>query len=579
MGSTPANRAKQSQISEEPLLDVRGLKVSFGKGEKAVSAVKDLSFHVDAGETVAIVGESGSGKSVTSLSIMRLVEFGGGTIADGNIMFRNRAGNSTDIAALNEKSAQKTRGDEISMIFQEPMTSLNPVFQVGDQIVEAITVHQNKSQKEAKKIAAEMLETVRIPDAASVMKRFPHQLSGGMRQRVMIALALCCTPQLLIADEPTTALDVTVQAQILQLIRDVQKSQNMAVLFITHDMGVVAEMADRVIVMYRGEMVEEGDVESIFSSPQHPYTKALLNAVPRLGAMNGTREPAPFQLLDADSGGNGSPHNTHLIPVDYSADPLLTVRGLTTRFDLHEGLLGRVRNRVHAVEQIDLDIWPGETLGMVGESGCGKSTTGRSILRLVESSFTKLNFAGQEISDLTDENLRRLRQEIQFIFQDPYASLNPRLTVGYSICEPMLIHGLETKANAFDKAVWLLEQVGLSADHAKRFPHAFSGGQRQRIAIARALSTNPKLIIADEAVSALDVSVQARLLDLLRGLVRDMGLSAIIVTHDLAVVRLLADRLMVMKSGRVVEAGLTDQVLDDPQHAYSQLLVSSVLQV
>ncbi|MET3601714.1 ABC transporter ATP-binding protein [Martelella mangrovi] len=562
---------------DDVLLDVEGLSVAFGGQATPFSAVRNFNLTVKRGETVAVVGESGSGKSVTALSVMRLVEFGGGRIDSGTISLRRRNGATSDIASLSEDEARGMRGNEIAMIFQEPMTSLNPVLLIGEQIIEAIVTHQDKSRREAGRIAFEMLELVRIPNARAIMKRYPHQLSGGMRQRVMIALALCCNPQLLIADEPTTALDVTIQAQILRLIRDLQAKTGMSVLFITHDMGVVAEVADRVVVMYRGEKVEEGPVETIFKAPQHPYTKALLNAVPRLGAMTGTRSPAPFRLLAYGETAAAQKNDEAPAPaVDYSAPPLLSVRGLTTRFDIHEGIFSRVKSRVHAVEQIDLDIWPGETLGMVGESGCGKSTTGRSLLKLVQSDYQSFTFDNRNMSELAAADLRRLRRQIQFIFQDPYASLNPRLTVGFSICEPMLIHGIENRANAMDRAVWLLEQVGLSADHAHRYPHAFSGGQRQRIAIARALSTNPKLIIADEAVSALDVSVQAQVINLMIDLQRRFGISYLFISHDMAVVERISHRVAVMYLGQIVEHGQRASVFENPHHSYTKRLMSAV---
>ncbi|MFV0334506.1 MAG: dipeptide ABC transporter ATP-binding protein [Tropicimonas sp.] len=554
------------------LLEIDGLNVSFGQGEDVTKAVRNLSLHVGRGETVAIVGESGSGKSVSALSIMRLVEFGGGRIEGGKIGFAKRDGRQIDIAGLDDEAARQMRGDDIAMIFQEPMTSLNPVFTIGDQIVEAIVTHQDKSRTEARASALEMLEKVRIPDAAQVMTRHPHQLSGGMRQRVMIAMALSCRPQLLIADEPTTALDVTIQAQILRLIRELQDEEGMSVLFITHDMGVVAEVADRVIVMYRGEKVEEGDVETIFNAPQHPYTRALLKAVPRLGAMAGTTEPRPFDVpgIDAD---HKAPATA--APVDYNAEPLLSVRGLTTRFDITGGLFGRVTKRVHAVEHLDLDIWPGETLGLVGESGCGKSTTGRSILKLVEAESERLRFNGEDLSSLSRAELQKLRRQVQFVFQDPYASLNPRLTVGYSIAEPILLHKLASRREAFDKAVWLLEQVGLSADHARRYPHAFSGGQRQRIAIARALATDPRLIIADEAVSALDVSVQAQVVNLLMDLQDRFGLAYLFISHDMAVVERISHRVAVMYLGQIVETGPRSAIFEDPRHAYTRRLMAA----
>ena len=555
-----------------PLLDIRNLSVSFGNDGVRTQAVQGLRITVNSGETVAIVGESGSGKSVSALAIMRLVEFGGGRIESGEIRLRRRNGAMVDICTLDEDQARELRGNEIAMIFQEPMTSLNPVFTIGHQLVEAITTHQDKTKSQARTVAREMLEKVRIPDAARTMRLHPHQLSGGMRQRVMIAMSLACRPQLLIADEPTTALDVTIQAQILGLMRDLQDEENMSILFITHDMGVVAEIADRVVVMYRGEKVEEGSVEAIFRAPQHPYTKALLAAVPRLGAMSESDLPGPFDRLESEDGG-ATPVPAK--PIDYDAEPLLSVRGLTTGFDIRGGILNRVHSRVHAVEGIDLDIWPGETLGLVGESGCGKSTTGRSILRLVESQSDLLRFAGHDLTDMQPSQLQRLRKDVQFIFQDPYASLDPRLTVGYSICEPMLIHGLESRKGATEKAAWLLEQVGLLPEHADRYPHAFSGGQRQRIAIARALSTDPKLVIADEAVSALDVSIQAQVVNLMMDLQRRFDLAYLFISHDMAVVERVSHRVAVMYLGQIVETGPRRAVFDRPEHPYTRHLMSA----
>ncbi len=553
------------------LLSVRNLTVAFGKDNVSSPVVKGLDLDVKKGETVAIVGESGSGKSVTALSMMRLIEFGNGNIIDGTINLVRRDGKTSDICKLDDESARTLRGDEISMIFQEPMTSLNPVFTIGEQLIEAVATHQKKSRKDAAAIAIEMLEKVRIPDARNLMKRYPHHLSGGMRQRVMIAMALSCRPQLLIADEPTTALDVTIQAQILRLIHDLQVENGMSVLFITHDMGVVSEIADRVIVMFRGEKVEEGPVKDIFANPQHPYTKALLQAVPRLGSMKGTDLPNRFAIPGEEPRIDAAP----AAKIDYTKPPLLSVRELTTHFDIKEGLLSKTTKRVHAVEGIDIDIWSGETLGLVGESGCGKSTTGRSILKLVQSQSSRLLFDGQDMSSMANTDLQKLRRQIQFVFQDPYASLNPRLTVGYSICEPMLIHRLETPKNAMEKAVWLLEQVGLSAEHAKRYPHAFSGGQRQRIAIARALGTDPKLIIADEAVSALDVSVQAQVINLMMDLQEKFGLAWLFISHDMAVVERVSHRIAVMYLGQIVETGTRRNVFENPGHAYTQRLMDA----
>jgi glutathione transport system ATP-binding protein len=431
-------------LPPDRVLEVDRLGVRFTTPERSVDAVRDLSFHIDRGETLAVVGESGSGKSVTSLALMRLVEYGGGRIVQGRMAFRTLSGNVLDLASAGKATMRGIRGSQIAMIFQEPMTSLNPSLSVGDQIAESIRVHQHKGRAESRAEALRMLDLVRIPEARAMLDRFPHQLSGGMRQRVVIAMALCCRPSLLIADEPTTALDVTIQAQVLQLIRELQAEMRMAVLFITHDMGVVAEVADRVLVMLKGDKVEEGAAESLFNSPRHPYTRALLAAVPRLGAMRGTELPARFDVLGDVTGirpaGTESPPPAH-DTVRREQGPVLSVRRLTTRFDLRSGLFSRVTRRVHAVEGVTFDLYPGETLSLVGESGCGKSTTGRSLLRLVHSQAGQVLLGGQDITRLGSGQLQPVRRQMQYVFQDPYASLNPRQTVGYSIMEPLLVHG------------------------------------------------------------------------------------------------------------------------------------------
>jgi glutathione transport system ATP-binding protein len=565
------------------VLAVDDLTVRFSTSERTVDAVKNLSFHVDHGETLAVVGESGSGKSVTSLALMRLVEHGGGRILGGRMAFRRRSGEVLDLAQTRDAEMRNIRGADIAMIFQEPMTSLNPVFTAGEQIAEAIRIHQGKNNAAARAEALRMLELVRIPEARNVLDRFPHQLSGGMRQRVMIAMALSCKPQLLIADEPTTALDVTIQAQILQLIRELQKEMRMGVLFITHDMGVVAEIADRVLVMYRGDKVEAGSSDTVFASPQHPYTKALLSAVPKLGAMQGTDLPAKFDLLrtePAAGGGNEGAAGTSAMrqptTVREDAGPILRVRDLVTRFDVRSGLFGRVKRRVHAVEKISFDLYPGETLALVGESGCGKSTTGRSLLRLVESQSGAIEFGGKNIRELPTRELQALRRNIQFIFQDPFASLDPRVTVGFSIMEPLLIHGIAKGAEAQQRVDWLLQKVGLPPEVAQRYPHEFSGGQRQRIAIARALALNPKVVVADESVSALDVSIQAQIVNLMLDLQRELGVAFLFISHDMAVVERISHRVAVMYLGQIVEIGPRRAVFESPQHAYTRKLMAAV---
>jgi len=555
-------------------LVVSGLSVEFRTTERVVHAVRDVSFTLARGETLAIVGESGSGKSVTALSVMRLVEHGGGRITSGRLEFARPDGTSLDLARADPATMRAIRGAEMAMIFQEPMTSLNPVYTAGEQIAEAIRFHQGMDRSAAQREALRMLEQVRIPEARQVLSRYPHQLSGGMRQRVMIAMALSCKPRLLIADEPTTALDVTIQAQILALIRVLQDEMHMAVMFITHDMGVVAETADRVLVMYRGRKVEEGAAESIFHAPRHTYTKALLSAVPMLGSMSERDGPAPFPLPGAEGNRAATPAAAPRAPPGDS--PLLKVRGLTTRFALPSGLLGRTRRRVHAVEHVSFDMYAGETLGLVGESGCGKSTTGRSLLRLVAIEGGSIEFGGRDLVSLPANELRTLRREIQMVFQDPFASLDPRLTVGFSVAEPLYIHGVAAGSEAEDRVAELLTQVGLSPDHAQRYPHEFSGGQRQRLAIARALALQPKVIVADEAVSALDVSIRAQIVNLMLELQARLGVSYLFISHDMAVVERISHRVAVMYLGQIVEIGPRRAVFGNPRHPYTRKLLAAV---
>lgn len=574
--------------SDRNVLEVQGLTVRFDTSERSVVAVKDLGFHVRAGEVLAIVGESGSGKSVTSLSVMRLIEHGGGTIASGKISFTRRNGGKLDLAKAADSVMRTIRGGEISMIFQEPMTSLNPVFSVGTQVAEAVMLHQGLSHAEAEAEALRMLELVRIPEAKQILKRYPHQLSGGMRQRVMIAMALSCKPSLLIADEPTTALDVTIQAQILQLIRQLQEEMGMAVIFITHDMGVVAEVADRVLVMYHGEAVEEGTCEQIFHNPRHPYTQSLLAAVPRLGSMRGTDEPAPFPLLritdpEAEQLGTADMDET---PVDMpepvasvpsvSDGPVLSVDNLITRFDVETGFWGKVKRRVHAVEQVSFNLYPGETLGLVGESGCGKSTIGRSLSGLETPRSGSIVFNGQELTQVSGSQLQKLRRNIQYVFQDPYAALDPRLTVGFSIMEPLLIHKVCSRQEAERRVGELLERVDLDPAMAVRYPHEFSGGQRQRVCIARALAMNPEIIIADESVSALDVSVRAQIINLLLALQKEFRIAFLFISHDMAVIERVCHRVAVMYLGQIVELGSRRDVFENPLHPYTKRLMSAV---
>jgi glutathione transport system ATP-binding protein len=585
-------------LTGSQVLAAHDLNVNFISEGRIVEAVRHMSFVINRGETLAIVGESGSGKSVTALSIMRLVEQGGGRLDSGPILLRRRNGQVLDLALASQSTLSSVRGADMAMIFQEPMTSLNPVFPVGEQIAESIRLHQDMDHREARAQALHMLDLVRIPDAKAMLNRFPHQLSGGMRQRVMIAMALSCKPALLIADEPTTALDVTIQAQILQLIRSLQREMQMGVMFITHDMGVVAEMADRVLVMYRGDNVEAAPVNDLFAAPRHPYTKALLAAVPKLGSMAGSDFPAKYSLPNrsgdqpglstapqvresramgpADQQGDLIQASLAQNTVPPGASPILQVKELVAGFDLRGGLFNRVRQRVHAVEKVSFSLYPGETLALVGESGCGKSTTGRALLRLVESQSGDIIFNGNSIIHLKGRALQHLRRDIQFIFQDPYASLDPRLTVGYSIMEPLLVHGVARGKAAQQRVASLLERVGLLPEHAQRYPHEFSGGQRQRICIARSLALNPKVVIADESVSALDVSIQAQIINLMLDLQREFGIAFLFISHDMAVVERISHRVAVMYLGQIVEMGPRRQVFACPQHPYTRKLMSAV---
>ena len=553
-----------------PVLSVENLQTAFRVGGQWRWAVEDLSFDVAPGETVAIVGESGSGKSVTALSVMRLVSAANGRI-QGRIALEGR-----DLLALSEEEMRKVRGNDVAMIFQEPMTSLNPVLTVGFQIAEALRYHRGLDAGAAMAEALRMLDKVRIPSAKTRFDNYPHQLSGGMRQRVMIATALACKPKLLIADEPTTALDVTIQAQILELIKTLQDEERMSVLFITHDMGVVAEIADRVVVMWKGRKLEDAPAAQVFNNPVHGYTKALLAAVPKLGDMNGHARPLRFPRIDPDDGKVEGKPVEQPDTVQAAEPPLLEVAGLTTRFGIRGGMLGRLRGQVHAVEDVSFSLRRGETLALVGESGCGKSTTGRSILRLVEPSFGSVRFGGRDVTGLGKSDLRDVRRDMQMIFQDPFASLNPRKSVGSALAEPILVHGLAKGAEAQDRVAELLRKVGLAPEMHVRFPHEFSGGQRQRIAIARALALSPKLVVADEAVSALDVSVQAQVLNLMLDLQAELGLAYLFISHDMAVVERVSHRVAVMYLGEIVEIGPREAVFSDPRHPYTRKLLAAV---
>ncbi|MCZ2496356.1 dipeptide ABC transporter ATP-binding protein [Xylophilus sp. Kf1] len=543
----------------EPLLDIQGLCVDFhGHGRQRARAVDGLGFAIGAGETVALVGESGSGKSVTAFSLLRLIENAGGTIAAGSARFRRAEGRTVDLFALPQAALRALRGKEISMIFQEPMTALNPVMTVGDQIAEVYRLHERISGAEAMARAERMVEAVRLPEPARRLRQYPGELSGGMRQRVAIAMALACRPQLLIADEPTTALDVTVQSEILALIREMQREMGMAVLFITHDMGVVAEIADRVVVMRQGRKVEEAPVRALFSEPAQAYTRELLAAVPRLG----DGSPAPLPAPGAAEG-------------EGAGAPVLEVRGLGKRFPVRTGWFSKAAE-LHAVEGVSFSLRAGETLGLVGESGSGKSTTGRLVSKLIDASEGSVRLCGRDIGGLDNRAMRPLRADIQTIFQDPYASLNPRLAAWDLVSEPLKLHGRLGAAERRQRAAALMERVGLPASMLDRHAHQFSGGQRQRLCIARALSVRPRIIVADESVSALDVSVQARVIELLQDLQKEHGLAYLFISHDMAVVEKMSHRVAVMYRGRIVEIGPTASVLHAPRHAYTRRLLSAV---
>ncbi len=563
-----------SESEADVVLEVSNLAIGFRDEKQVTPAVRHLSFSLKRGETLAIVGESGSGKSVTALSLLRLIEQSGGEVSCDHMYLTRRNRQKVDLTTLSSSQMRGVRGADIAMIFQEPMTSLNPVFTVGEQIAESIRLHQKLGREDALIEARRMLDLVRIPESESILSRFPHQLSGGMRQRVMIAMALSCRPAVLIADEPTTALDVTIQAQILQLIAVLQKEMAMGVIFITHDMGVVADIADRVLVMNQGEAVETGSVAQVFRDPQHPYTKALLAAVPKLGAMNGSSLPRRFPLISPKDPlrQEAETEQDTVVP----GEPILQVRDLVARFPLRTGILNRITREVHAVEGVSFDLWPGETLSLVGESGSGKSTIGRALLRLVENQSGAITFNGERIDTLPANKLQLIRRDIQFIFQDPYASLDPRQTVGDSIIEPLRVHNLLGEAEGRQRVEWLLERVGLKPEHAWRYPHEFSGGQRQRICIARALALNPRVVVADESVSALDVSIRAQIINLLLDLQRELGIAFLFISHDMAVVERISHRVAVMYLGQIVEIGPRRAVFENPQHPYTRKLMSAV---
>ncbi|QJB33746.1 ABC transporter ATP-binding protein [Chitinophaga oryzae] len=573
-------------------LEIQDMEVTFHAHDTTVRAVNHLNLSVGRGEIIGVVGESGSGKSVTSLSVMRLIQ-APGKISHGKILYHHANGQVTDLVQLSETAMRAYRGNEIAMIFQEPMTSLNPLHTCGAQVTEAIRLHKGISLKEAREQAKALFARVKLPDPAVIMDRYPHELSGGQKQRVMIAMAISCEPRLLIADEPTTALDVTVQKAILELLKELQQQMDMSVLFITHDLGVVAELAERVVVMYKGNIVEQGPVQQVFLHPQHPYTKGLLACRPPLDRRL-SRLPVTRDFMETDAQGNiqekaGAVAEVvnRLVISDgelkarqaklAASPPLLEVHGLQTWFPVKKSITGKVLQWYKAVDDVSFTVVQGETLGLVGESGCGKTTLGRSLLRLIEPTGGSIVYKGQDLRSLSPAGMRALRKDMQLIFQDPYASLNPRKSVGAAILEPMQVHGLYgNERRQREKVLELLEKVNLSPEHFNRYPHEFSGGQRQRVVIARALAVDPSFIICDESVAALDVSVQAQVLNLLIRLREEFGFSCIFISHDLSVVRFISDRMMVMQKGRMVETGPADEVYGHPQHPYTRQLIAAI---
>ena len=575
------------------LLEFNNLVTEFHTEGTTVKAVNDISFSLNKGETIGIVGESGSGKSVTSLSAMRLIPSPPGIISGGEIIFHKKNGEKVDLLKASEEEMRSYRGNDIAMIFQEPMTSLNPVFTCGDQVLEAIMLHQKLDKNQAKNLTIELFKKVQLPDPERIYSTYPHQISGGQKQRVMIAMAMSCEPSVLIADEPTTALDVTVQKTILQLMQDLQREQDMGIMFITHDLGVIAELADKVVVMYKGKIVEQGNVWDIFTNPKHPYTKGLLACRPPLEKRYSFL-PTVSDFMKIDENGKIIDNNIsvedftkNLVISDserkekqeklFAKKPVLQLKSLKTYFPIRNGFFGGISSYVKAVNDVTFDVYPGETLGLVGESGCGKTTIGRTILRLEEPTEGEMIYKGQDIAKMNADELRAFRKEVQIIFQDPYPSLNPRMTIGNAIMEPMQVHNiLNSDEERKEKVKELLTKVSLDPSHFYRYPHEFSGGQRQRIGIARALAVNPKFIICDESVSALDVSVQAQVLNLLNDLKDEFGLTYIFISHDLSVVKYMSDRMVVMQEGKIEEMDDADKIYSSPETEYTKRLIDAI---
>lgn len=576
----------------ENLLSVKNLTTEFTSGAKIIPAVNSISFQLGKGETLGIVGESGSGKSVTALSIMRLIPSPPGKIRNGEIFFHSqkRSGHA-DLLKIPGKELETIRGNEISMIFQEPMTSLNPVFTCGKQIDEAILLHKKVSKKEAHRQTLELFKKVQLTKPELIYNAYPHQISGGQKQRVMIAMAICCDPSLLIADEPTTSLDVTVQKAILQLLKNLQRESRMSLIFISHDLGVIAEIADHVLVMYRGAIVEQGNVKDIFSHPQHPYTRGLLACRPPLNVKMKRLPVIADFIKEADPLQNipifhNSPGPENIITKEekesrakllYQNNPVLKVEQLKKYFPVKKSLFGKIQDYVHAVDDVSFEVYPGETLGLVGESGCGKTTLGKTIMQLLLPDSGNIIFKNKNLSALSSEELREIRKSIQIIFQDPYSSLNPRITIGEAITEPMRIHEMyESEQVRKQKALELLHRVNMNESHFNRYPHEFSGGQRQRICIARALALNPEFIICDECVSSLDISIQSQVLNLLNELKEKFNFTYIFISHDLSVVKFMSDRIIVMNNGRIEESGDAEEIYHHPKSAYTRQLIAAI---
>ncbi len=589
--------ATHTNFAPNLLLVVRNLTVQFEHESSVTNAVKNISFTLEKGQVLGIVGESGSGKSVSSLSILQLLNIPPGRIESGEIWFNSPARGWINLLTLSTEEIRKIRGNEIAMIFQEPMTSLNPVYTCGDQVIEALILHEGFNKKQAKEKALELFSKVKLPNPERIYNAYPHEISGGQKQRVMIAMAISCHPAIIIADEPTTALDVTVQATILELLESIRHEFGTSILFITHDLGVIAEISDEVMVMYRGDVVEKGSNLTVLGNPQHPYTKGLLACRPKL-ELKLKLLPIVSDFMTTDANGKvterrDGPFNSvgeaifmNLITEEeieqrniqlIGQEPILSVKNLKTYFPIGKGLFRKATEFVKAVDNVTFDIYPGETIGLVGESGCGKTTLGRTLIRLVEPSEGHIFYKGKDISLYKSQELRALRREMQIIFQDPYSSLNPRMTIGDAIIEPMRIHGvLNSDAERKAKVIELLETVNLSGTYFDRYPHEFSGGQRQRICIARALALNPKFLICDESVSALDVSVQAQVLNLINDLKAKFNFTCVFISHDLSVVKFMADRLIVMNKGMIEEMGFAEEIYKNPKSEYTRKLINAI---